>query len=45
MVFTLLYLVKTKKVIMEELGQHVFSDREDRLPYSFMIFIAENSGS
>lgn len=43
MVFTLLYLAKTKKVITEELRQHVFSDRKDRLPYSFMILIEENS--
>jgi len=44
-VFTLLYLAKTKKVITEELRQHVFSDRKDRLVYSFMIFIEENSVS
>jgi hypothetical protein len=30
-------------VITEELRQHVFSDRKDRLPYSFMILIEENS--
>jgi hypothetical protein len=29
----------------EELKQHVFSDRKDRLPYSFMIFNEENSVS
>jgi hypothetical protein len=40
-----MYLVKTKKVIMEEPRQHVFSDRKNRLPYSFMIFIEENSVS
>jgi hypothetical protein len=45
MVFTLLYLAKTKKVITEELRQHVFSDGKDRLLYSFMIFIEENSVS
>jgi hypothetical protein len=45
MVFILLYLVKKKKVIMEELRQHVFSDRKVRLPDSFMNFIEENSVS
>jgi len=34
-----------KKVRTEELKQHVFSDRKDRLPYSFMIFNEENSVS
>jgi hypothetical protein len=45
MIFTLLYLVNTEKVIMEELRQHVYSDRKDTLPCSFMIFIEENSVS